>query len=255
MKRVFVQRDDVGPSDREEAARLGEYVAHAAGASAPPSRAATGGRCPRGRVRDPALAAAAKDANSRIRAGAPRGPRRTGPGRRRNRRSTGTGSRPPIPRPCRESGSAATGGGPHARARGARARPAATILSPKARLPIWSWFWRKPTKADGGRCADGSPRASPPRCATARPDRQILARGSARGARPAGRHSRRNSRRPRRSGACASNGAGRRSIAPCGAAAGSRPAAAIGPRWRRSPGRGEPPGSGTPRARARRSPR
>ena len=35
--------------------------------------------------------------------------------------------------------------------------------SPKARLPIWSWFCRKSTKAVGGRWADGRPRVSPVR--------------------------------------------------------------------------------------------
>jgi hypothetical protein len=33
--------------------------------------------------------------------------------------------------------------------------------SPKARLPTWSWFWRKATKAEGGSSPDGSPRLFP----------------------------------------------------------------------------------------------
>ena len=33
--------------------------------------------------------------------------------------------------------------------------------SPKARLPTWSWFWMKATKAVGGRAALGSPRGEP----------------------------------------------------------------------------------------------
>jgi hypothetical protein len=48
--------------------------------------------------------------------------------------------------------------------RGGRAhrlgKASAVIRSPGARLPIWSWFWRKPTKAVGGKSAHGSPRAT-----------------------------------------------------------------------------------------------
>ena len=32
--------------------------------------------------------------------------------------------------------------------------------SPKARLPTWSWFWMKETKASGGSSALGSPRGA-----------------------------------------------------------------------------------------------
>ena len=38
----------------------------------------------------------------------------------------------------------------------------AVSRSPKARWPIWSWFWRKSTKASGGMCPLGSPRSAPP---------------------------------------------------------------------------------------------
>ena len=41
--------------------------------------------------------------------------------------------------------------------------------SPSARLPIWSWFWRKSTKAKGGRLPEGSPRLLPPACSDGSP--------------------------------------------------------------------------------------
>ncbi len=41
----------------------------------------------------------------------------------------------------------------------------AVSRSPRARLPIWSWFCRNDTKAVGGRCALGVPRGAPPRWA------------------------------------------------------------------------------------------
>ena len=41
--------------------------------------------------------------------------------------------------------------------------------SPSARLPIWSWFCRKLTKAVGASVPLGSPRDCPPRCADASP--------------------------------------------------------------------------------------
>jgi hypothetical protein len=43
----------------------------------------------------------------------------------------------------------------------ARIASGATMVfsrSPKARLPIWSWFWMKATKAPGGSAALGLPR-------------------------------------------------------------------------------------------------
>src|ERR1700682_1467105 len=44
-------------------------------------------------------------------------------------------------------------------ARSARGLATCPMRSPNARLPTWSWVCRKETKAPGGRCTDGSPRA------------------------------------------------------------------------------------------------
>jgi hypothetical protein len=46
-------------------------------------------------------------------------------------------------------------------ARTATAGASAVIRSPKARLPIWSWFCKNPTKAVGGSALLGLPRGRP----------------------------------------------------------------------------------------------
>ena len=50
-----------------------------------------------------------------------------------------------------------------------RDRPVLSSRSPSARLPIWSWFCRKLTKAVGGRLAARLAARRPPRCADASP--------------------------------------------------------------------------------------
>ena len=51
------------------------------------------------------------------------------------------------------------------------ARGSASVVSrsPKARLPIWSWFCRNRTNAVGGSAALAVPRDLPPRCADGSP--------------------------------------------------------------------------------------
>ena len=98
---------------------------------------------------------------ARTRVGVPRAraARASGPRSQKN----GNGVVAPHSSPMKSSG----GDGARSRtaiaARSARGGTRAARRSPSARLPTWSWFWRKVTKAVGGRCALGSPRAAPPR--------------------------------------------------------------------------------------------
>ena len=86
--------------------------------------------------------------------------------------------------------------------------------SPSARLPIWSWFCRKLTKAVGGKLAAGlAARLARRDARTPRPDRQSPSRARARYRCSGARDSRCNSRGLRRSAAHARRGDSRRSIA------------------------------------------
>ena len=115
--------------------------------------------------------------------------------------------------------------------------------SPKARLPIWSWFCRKSTNAVGGRSPLGLPRGAPCDARTARPGRRSPAQAARERAAGAGRHSRRNSPRSRRSAAHAGRGG---VVVPLRVEAAAADASA---HCRRSPARGARGGPARPCAR------
>ena len=173
---------------------------------------------------------------------------RRAPRRRRNRRRTGTASRPPIPRPCTASESAARAAGRPGRARDAPGREVGQALAEGAIADLVVVLQEgdegRGRQMGGGLAARLRPRV----CAKARPGRRSL----------------RRAQRPSRSTGCvgvilivavglagqrerASNGGGRRSIAPCawrGAPFGvARRASA--PHWPRSPARDGSAGPGS----------
>ena len=81
----------------------------------------------------------------------------------------GNGSRAPHSSPMNISGGAGASSVTASAASSAAGGASTDSRSPSARLPIWSWFCRKLTKAVAGRADVGSPRGSPLRCGDGSP--------------------------------------------------------------------------------------
>ena len=185
---------------REQRARFVAEPPGAASARPRPNRAATRERLRPGRVRDLTRAVLSandlKFANSRAR------PSRTAfasAGSSEKSTKNRNGVEAPHSSPMNSSGICGERSRPARRERQPLGPASAVRRSPKARLPIWSWFCRKPTKAVGGRCAEGSPRGSPPGARTLALIGEAFGEAARRDARPAGRRNPRSSRRSRRS--------------------------------------------------------